>query len=485
VVIFSKTKTAERRFNMKKHYRFYTSLLLLLPVFLCAQEHQSHFPPEEFKARWAKLFDKIGDQAVAVIQGASDDGGYSFFRQSNTFFYLSGVENKSSYLLLDGRSRKVTLYIPKTRAREDDRVLSLNNKARVLERTGVDDVLDAAEFKEIDADIVYTPFSPAERHAQSRYEILSANRQKANSFWEGEISRESHFISLLRTRYPRIEIRDLSPILDKMRNIKSQREIEMIRRASRLAALGITEAMRSTKAGVYEYELSAAARYIYLVNGSILDGYHSITASGVWNIADGHYYFNSSQLKDGDMILMDYAPDYGYYVTDIGRMWPVNGKFDPWQRTMCEVILQYHKAILTRLRPGVTAAQIMDEAKEAMEDVFAKTTFSKPIYEQAARRMVETGGGAFSHTVGMTVHDVGRYKSEPLQPGLVFAVDPALRVKEENIYMRIEDTVVITDDGMENLTRDAPMELDDIEKMIQENGLVQIRPPVYQPLKVF
>jgi Xaa-Pro aminopeptidase len=127
----------------------------------------------------------------------------------------------------------------------------------------------------------------------------------------------------------------------------------------------------------------------------------------------------------------------------------------------------------------------MDEAKEAMEDVFAKTTFSKPIYEQAARRMVETGGGAFSHTVGMTVHDVGRYKSEPLQPGLVFAVDPALRVKEENIYMRIEDTVVITEDGMENLTRDAPMELDDIEKMIQENGLVQIRPPVYQPLKVF
>jgi Xaa-Pro aminopeptidase len=120
-----------------------------------------------------------------------------------------------------------------------------------------------------------------------------------------------------------------------------------------------------------------------------------------------------------------------------------------------------------------------------MEKVFARTTFSKPIYEQAARKMVETGAGAFSHPVGMTVHDPGKYKSEPLIPGLVFAVDPTIWIKEEKLYMRIEDTVVITEDGMENLTRDAPMELDEIEKMIQESGLVQIRPPVYQPLKVF
>ena len=470
---------------MKGNIYFYALVMISLPTILAGQEHQSHFPPEEFKARWAILFDKIGNEAVAVIQGASDDGGYSSFRQSNTFYYLSGVENKNSYLLLDGRTRKVTLYIPKSTAREDERVLSLKNKARVLERTGVDEVLDAAEFKKIDADIVYTPFSPAERHAQSRYEILMANRQKANSYWNGQISRESHFISLLRTRYPGVEIKNLTPILDEMRKIKSSREIEMIRRASHLAALALNEAMRSSKVGVYEYELTAAARYIFLVNGSILDGYQAITASGIWNISDGHYYFNSSQLKDGDLVLMDYAPDYGYYVSDIGRMWPVNGKFDPWQRTMCGIILQYHKAIMTRLRPGVTAAQIMDEAKAAMEDVFAKTSFSKPIYEQAARRMVETGGGVFSHTVGMAVHDVGRYKSEPLEPGLVFAVDPALWVKEENIYMRIEDTVVITEDGMENLTGAAPWELDDIEKMIKEKGLVQLRPPVHFPLKVF
>jgi len=470
---------------MKLKLYYFPLMMIFLPVLLYAQEHQSQFPPEEFKARWTKLFDKIGNEAVAVIQGASDDGGYSFFRQTNTFYYLSGVENKNSYLVLDGRNRKVTLYIPATEAREDDRVLSLKNKATVIARTGVDEVRDAAKFREIDAPIVYTPFSPAERHAQSRWEVLNADREKANDYWVGQTSRESHFVSLIRTRFPRIEIRDLSPILDDLRKIKSQREIELIRRASKLAALGINEAMRSTKAGLYEYELSAAARYIYLVNGSKLDGYHSITASGIWNIADGHYYFNSSQLKDGDMVLMDYAPDYGYYVTDIGRMWPVNGKFDAWQRTMCEIILQYHKAVMSRLRPGVTAAQIMDEAKEAMEEVFARTTFSKPVYEQAARRMVETGGGVFSHTVGMTVHDVGRYKSEPLQPGLVFAVDPALRVKEENIYMRIEDTVVITEDGMENLTGDAPWELDDIEKMIKEEGLVQMRPPLYQPLKVF
>jgi Xaa-Pro aminopeptidase len=221
---------------------------------------------------------------------------------------------------------------------------------------------------------------------------------------------------------------------------------------------------------------------VYLVNGSKLEGYRSITASGVHNIRDGHYYFNSSPLKDADLILMDFAPDYGYYTSDIGRMWPVDGKFTKWQRELCQFILTYHKEILKRIRPGVTVNQIMDEVKVVMEKVFEKTTFSKPYYETALRKMVYTGGGVFSHTVGMAVHDVGRYKSKPLEPGLVFAVDPQLRVPEENLYMRIEDTIVVTENGIENLTRFAPSELDDIEKMIKGNGIVQKYPAVMKSI---
>jgi Xaa-Pro aminopeptidase len=153
-------------------------------------------------------------------------------------------------------------------------------------------------------------------------------------------------------------------------------------------------------------------------------------------------------------------------------VWPVNGKYNAWQRELLQFVLEYHKAVLTRIRPGVTPAQIMEEAKKAMALVFARTKFSKPIYEQAARRLVDSGGGVFSHTVGMAVHDVGSYRTG-LKPGHVFSVDPQLRVPEENLYLRYEDTVVVTETGVENFTDFLPMELDDLERVVQEKGVVQ------------
>ena len=173
-----------------------------------------------------------------------------------------------------------------------------------------------------------------------------------------------------------------------------------------------------------------------------------------------------SKLLDGDLVLMDFAPDYGYYTSDIGRMWPVNGKFKPWQRELCQWILIYHKEIISRIEPGRTPKEIMDEVEELLMPKINNTKFSKEIYKKAVSKMIKTGGGVFSHTVGMAVHDVGHYREAPLKEGQVFAVDPQLRIKEEGLYMRIEDTGVVTIDGFENFTALAPMELKDIEKII-------------------
>jgi Xaa-Pro aminopeptidase len=299
-----------------------------------------------------------------------------------------------------------------------------------------------------------------------------------NDSWDGTGSRQRRFVELLRARQPRAEIRNLNPILDEMRSIKSPREIAMVRRASQIAGFALMEAMRSTEPGVTEYQLDAAARYVFALHDARLEGYRSITASGTDNINNMHYFRNTDTLKDGDLVLMDYAPDYRYYVSDIGRVWPVNGKYTAQQRELLQFVLEFHKAVLSRIRPGVTATQIHDEAKKAMEAVFARTKFSKPIYEKAARTLVDTGGGVFSHTVGMAVHDVGGYRNGPLKPGQVFSVDPQLRVREENIYLRYEDTVVVTGTGVENFTDFLPMELDDMEKLVQEKGIVQKVPPV-------
>lgn len=453
-----------------------------------AQHYQTDFPPEEFKARWAGIYERIGENAVAVAQGMPLTDGFQFPRQFNTFYYLSGIETPGAYIRLDGRTRTTTLYLPPRNERlerSEGKVLSANDVELVKRLTGVDDV-QSVEVMARDnwplgvppagaprtAVAIYAEFAPAEGAEQSRGELVAAETARALDFWDGQTSRQKRFVELLRARLPRAEIKDLNPILDDLRAIKSPREIALVRRASQLAGLGMMESIRSTEPGVTEYQLDAASRYIYLLNDAKLEGYRSITASGTANINNGHYYRNRSTLKDGDLVLMDYAPDYRYYVSDIGRMWPVNGKYAPWQRELLQFVLEYRNAVMTRIRPGVSAQTVLAEARQAMDPVLARTKFSKPIYEQAAKRMLETSGGVFSHTVGMAVHDVGSYRAM-LKPGHVFSVDPQLWVPEESLYIRYEDTVVVTETGVENFTDFLPSELDDLEKLTLEKGVVQ------------
>jgi Xaa-Pro aminopeptidase len=475
---------------------------LLVPAAASAQYYQTDFPAEEFKARHAKVFDQIGANAVAVVQGVSQTEGYTLPRQHNTFYYLSGIETPGVYLLLDGRTRTVTIYLPPRNARleaAEGRVLSAEDIELVKRIAGVDSVRPVAEMvgnnwpmespgaagggargggRGAPSTSIYAEFSPAENLGQSRGELVAAEIARANDFWDGAPTRQRRFVELLRTRHPRAEVRNLNPILDEMRSIKSPREIAMIRRASQIAGLGMMEAMRSTEPGVTEYQLDAAAHYVFKVNDARLEAYRSITAAGTENINNMHYFRNTATLKEGDLVLMDYAPDYRYYVSDIGRVFPVNGKYNAWQRELLQFILEYHKAVLTRIRPGVTPMQIRQEAAKAMEPVFARTKFSKPIYEKAARTLVDTGGGVFSHTVGMAVHDVGSYANAPLKSGQVFSVDPQLWVREEHLYLRYEDTGVVTETGFENFTDFLPMELDEMERLVLEKGVVQKAPPI-------
>jgi len=320
-------------------------------------------------------------------------------------------------------------------------------------------------------------FTPAEGQGQSRYELEVANASIASDSWDGRISREGRLVQLLKLRNRHNEVKDLTPIIDNLRSVKSPREIALIRRASQLAGLGMMEAIKSTEPGVWEYQLDGAARYVFLINGARLEAYRSITASGIKNISNGHYYRNDSQLKSGDLVLMDYAPDFRYYVSDIGRMWPVNGTYEPWQRELLQIILEYRNVVLDIIRPGLTTDEILDEARERMKPIMKDYKFSKQIYEEAAEKMVRTGGGVLSHPVGLAVHDDGPYRYGPLKVGQVFSVDPQMWVPKENLYLRYEDTIVVTENGNENFTDFLPSELDDLEALTRQKGIVQQFPP--------
>lgn len=463
-------------------------LLLLAAAMASAQPHgieQTDFPASEFGARRAKVFDAIG-RNLALIPGASAIDSPQIFRQSNEFYYLTGIESANSYLLLDGRTRRTTVYLQHRNPaweRQVGSIVAAEDAAIVKDRTGVDDVHGVEMLARHLAPIqthhpvpaLYVPFSPQENANGSRDEMLRQIGESAADPWDGRPSRNGRLLTLLRERFPTFELKDLTPILDPIRFIKSPREISLIRRASQIAGLALIEAIRSTRPGVYEYQLDAAARYVHMLNGSRYAAYPAIIGGGT-NAWFGHYHRNSDALKDGDLVLMDYAPEYRYYVSDITRHWPVNGKFTPDQRAMCNFIYAYRQAFFKRIKPGVTPEQVLAGAREEMAAYLKTLTFTNANWRKGAETALDFAGH-LQHTVGMTVHDVGTYRRKEFVPGLVFAVDPMVWIPQEKLYIRMEDVVVVTDTGIENFTEFLPGKPEDIEKLMREPGVLQLRAP--------
>ncbi|MBI5833001.1 MAG: aminopeptidase P N-terminal domain-containing protein [Armatimonadetes bacterium] len=431
---------------------------------------QTHFTPAELTDRRRRVLAAVGDDAVALVQGAAPPRGFVAFRQTNELYYLTGLEVPQAYLLLDGRAQRSTIYLPprrETPGAEGD-TLGAQDEELIRAHTGVDRVRPLAELANdlAGATTVYTPHQPAEGFQSSRDEMLHAERLIAADPWDAAPTREQRLIDLLCDRLPGVTIADLSPITDRMRGIKSAAEIAVMRRAGELSAQAIIAAMAATRPGLYEYQLNALANQVYLDGGARGEGYRSITAAGAGNIWFAHYWRCDCELRDGDLILMDTAPDYGYYTSDIGRMWPVNGTYSAQARELYGFVVEYHLAVLAAIRPGLTADEVHAEAAGAMAPVIDRWPWSKPAYEAAGRRMLDFRGH-LSHSVGMIVHDVDNYTLRPLEPGVVFAVDPQLWVPEEKLYIRCEDTVVVTEQGCENFTAAAPLGLDEVEAFLR------------------
>ncbi|MGA2441883.1 MAG: M24 family metallopeptidase, partial [Tepidisphaeraceae bacterium] len=266
------------------------------------------------------------------------------------------------------------------------------------------------------------------------------------------------------------------PLIHRQRLIKSPAEIEVIRKSSRLSALACERSMRSTRPGGYEFQLGAGADYLFQINGAQGAGYRPIIATGrnIWMM---HYWRNNTQLQNGDWVLFDYAPDFNNYTSDIGRMWPVSGKFSARQRELYGFVLEHHKTLLSLIRPGRTKDEVLAEAAEKMRPIVERWDWSKPIYKAGALKLLASKR-PLSHGVGMAVHEAAQWADRVMEPGLVFAVDPELVVPEEELYVRVEDCIVVTATGIENLTASCPSEIADIERIVGQDGMLQQFPPL-------
>jgi Xaa-Pro aminopeptidase len=430
---------------------------------------QGDFSAHEFRARREQLFEMMGGDAVAVLAGAAATGAFDMFRQTNDFYYLCGVEVPQSYLVLDGRDRIARLCLPprdEKMERSEGAVLTADDQELAKQVTGVNEVASYERLFEGLTEVasVWTPFLPGERRQQCRDVVAHAVQTRETDPWDDWQSREQLFAERLREQLPGATLQDLCPLIDRLREVKSEAEVELMRQAGKLTAKAVLAAMQATTVGLLEYQLVAHAERIFADGGAGGGAYRPILASGE-NIWNAHYFRNNAVLEDGQLVLMDYAPDFHCYTSDIGRMWPVNGTYDPVQRELYGFIVEYHKVLLEHIRPGVTSEQVMEEAAAVMESVVEKITWSKTDYREAARATLNFDGH-LSHGVGMAVHDVGDYRRLPLRPGVVFALDPQMWVPGEERYIRVEDTVAVTVDGVEVLTTGVPLELDEVEKQV-------------------
>lgn len=435
------------------------------------------FPLDEFASRRARMIEAVGD-ALVVIQGTTERPGEQPLRQNNQFFYLTGIVEPRAIATIDGRTKKTTVYLQpddERRRRQIDRMYGagLLPGTQAATETGVDAVLPRAAFAAAmaaaDGRTVYTTFRPEVLGSASSSDPAALARATKEDPWDGRLSREEAFVSKLRSAAPRATIADLDPILDRMRVIKSTREIQIIREATKLAGDGIIAAMHDAKPGMTEYELQASAEYVFKKGGAYGPSYFALIATGP-NTIYSHYHKNTARLKDGDLVQFDYAPDYKYYSSDVTRVFPANGRFTMRQREFYTIYLRLYQALMTSIRVHATPSEVVTDALVKMDAAMASFTFTDQKIRAAAQRFVESyrsrpNVASLGHSVGMEVHDVGGSPAT-LEPGMIFTIEPAMTIPEEHIGIRLEDMILITGTGYENMSAFVPIEIADIEKMM-------------------
>ncbi|HEV8486174.1 MAG TPA: aminopeptidase P N-terminal domain-containing protein [Blastocatellia bacterium] len=454
--------------------------LFLLSAGLRAQPLFTNiFPPEEFTARRAKVMEQIGD-GVAILQGTTERPGEQPLRQSNQFYYLCGVVEPRSILVIDGKVKRSTLYLYAGAERRERMFGSAMYPGdAAVKATGIEAVLARDEFPKAlqafarEGRALYTPFRPEVLGNASSSDVVGHARATRDDPWDGRQSREEVFIQKLKALGPQVNVQNLDPMLDAMRAFKSIREIAIIREATRITCLGIMEAMRDARPGMFEYELQADAEFVFKRYGAQGAAYFALIATGP-NTLYSHYHKNTAQLQDGELVQFDYAPDYKYYVSDVTRVFPANGRFTPRQREFYTIYLRLYQALMTSIRVHVTSANIIKDAVVKMDAVMASFRFTDPKIKEAATRFVERyragRGNSLGHTIGMEVHDV-QLPTQTLEPGQLFTIEPAMTIPDEHIGIRLEDVILMTATGYENLSSFLPVEIADIEKLMAEPGL--------------
>jgi Xaa-Pro aminopeptidase len=426
----------------------------------------------EYASRRARLMDEV-PEGVVIIPGATTPiADYQFF-QSNDFLYFSGVDAPNAWLVVDGVSRASTLFL--TLDEHDARGEGIPPELALdpADYTGIEQALPLEEMDAFLNDlgqrvgVFCVAQRPEELHRMNTNEVYGAFRRTVmENPMDGRLTRELQLVERLKQHYPGVEVRDCFRTIQVLRKVKSPAEVALVREAARIGVEAHREFIRSTEVGMPERALAALFQFVSKREGAQELAYETIIMAGVhhpW----GHYHRHDHTLEDGDFIILDAGPDYAYYNADISTTFPANGRFTAEQRELYELGLSIRQVCLDNYRPGTTFQEVGERIREWLVGNGYDDT------ESRFRGLIRWG--CYNHPIGMATHDVMASitgPDEPLEPGFVFACDINMP-QTETLGIRIEDTVVITEDEYENLSAGLPRTVEEIETFMRERGLLQ------------
>ena len=420
-------------------------------------------PLSVYHERRARLVGDTGNGAIVLFGYSDADVAASVtrFHQNEAFYYLTGWNEPDAMLLVvpkvAPRSRhdqpaeidKETLFIPP----HDYRAEKWNGPklgpedSDATTRTGFATVKSTTLFQ--------SELQEALKAFPKIYTELTPQPESGEEWFQKDAVAKLHKLA------PLANFADLRPLVTRMREVKSPSEIALIRKAVEASMDAHFAAMKAVKPGAWEYEIAALMKYEFERRGCEWPSYPPIVGSGFFSTVL-HYDADDRQMQDGELVVMDVAGSYSGYASDITRTLPINGHFTPRQREIYEIVLGAQSTALAAARPGISMGQGKNSLQKIAYDYIdshGKDLNGKPLGQYFIHGL--------GHSVGLNVHDPTDYNST-LEPGMVMTLEPGIYIPDEKLGVRIEDMILVTQDGAELLTRRLPRDPNEIEKMMSQ-----------------
>lgn len=419
---------------------------------------------ELFIGNRQKLAKLLPPNAMAILHSndimPSNADGTMGFRQNNDLFYLSGIDQEESILLL----------FPDTHEAKHREILFLretNEHIAIWE--GHKYTKDEARETSGMATIYWThQFGQVLHGLMTECEFVYLNTNEHTRAVVEVETREARFIKSCKEKYPLHAYKRLAPLMHQLRAVKSDKEIELIQQACNITEKAFRRLLKFVKPGVAEYEIEAELYHEFLRNRSRGPAYASIIASGA-NACVLHYIDNNQVCKDGDVLLLDVGAEYANYAADMTRSIPVNGRFTHRQKQVYSAVLRVMRKATTMLVSGNIWDDYHKEVGKVMESELIglglldasevrKQDPDKPLYKKYFMH-------GTSHFLGLDVHDVGN-KYRRFEPGMVFTCEPGIYIPEEGLGIRLENNILITRNRNTDLMKNIPIEAEEIEELM-------------------